>query len=287
MSDNIYAVAIEEAGHHVVAEHYRVASFPELTPDGISILDPNSTPHSAGVCHLDEPVSKFEHAAICWAGIISLCLFGVAPTWAPPFKLTKRMLRDWCSMIFQQRHRLSDADQRGIISYADTLRACKSAFAIVTKNRARIVRLAKALAESKTKSIREADEKKWAGVPRPASFPASHADFIRLVCGGSAERFEKFITSKALSILDEGAANLEAAKKSMADKKTFLGQVADEARAKHPGKSDAEIADILFDENFAGIVKGQRDNYANFASPDSWLAAARHFQQWASEENLK
>jgi len=46
-------------------------------------------------------------------------------------------------------------------------------------------------------------------------------------------------------------------------------------RDKHPGKSDDEIAGILFDENFAAIVKGQRDNYANFPSADSWLAAAR------------
>lgn len=282
MNDNIYAVAIEESAHHVVAEHYRVPSFPELTPDGISILDPNSTPDSAGVCHLDEPISKFEYAAICWAGIISLCLFGVAPTWAPPFKLTKRMLRDWCSMIYHQRQRLSDADRRGINGYADTLRACKSAYAIVTKNRARIIRLAKCLAESKTKATREADERKWAGIPRPASFPASHDDFIRLVCGG-AERFEQFITSKALSDLDAYVVNLDAARKSMADRKTFLGQITGELRARHAGKTDDEIADILFDENFAGILNGKRKLYGNgFNDESGFISAANHFQQWAN-----
>jgi hypothetical protein len=188
-------------------------------------------------------------------------------------------------MVLHQASRLSQEDRRGIYGYADTWRSCKSAFAIVTKNRARIVRLAKCLAESKTKAAREADERKWHGIPRPSAFPASHDDFIRLVCGGDAERFEKFLESKALSILDIGAVNLEAARKSMADRKTFLGQITGELRARHAGKTDDEIADILFDENFAGIVRNQRLRFGgDFKDGTSWIAAAREFQQWATSE---
>jgi hypothetical protein len=72
--------------------------------------------------------------------------------------------------MMQQIKRFSEGDQSGILGYRDTWRSCKSAFQIVTKNRGRIVRLAKAIAGRIEKPV-----------PLPESFPAPLSDFLRLV----------------------------------------------------------------------------------------------------------
>lgn len=185
-------------------------------------------------------------------------------------------------MILQQLYRLSETDRCGINGYRNTWRACKSAFEIVQKNWARIIRLTKCLTAAKVASDREADERKWKEVPRPPRIPAAHEDFIRLVCSNDVGVFEQFIASKAKAQLAGGNAdNFEDAKKSLLAH--FANNVTGDLHTKHPDKTDDEIAGILFDENFSGIVKGQRYNYANFPSADSWLTAAKDFQILAAQ----
>ena len=142
-----YTVAIHEASHAVAADFYGVPNYPELTPDGFSQVKQSTDPGTAGLCHLEPPFTKFQDAVISWAGFIGQCLHGTAPDWAPPFKPSEKMLRDHYMMAMHQLKKLSGADRLGILQdYRHSWRAFRSAFRIVRKNRARILRLAKAIA---------------------------------------------------------------------------------------------------------------------------------------------
>ena len=119
-------------------------------------------------------------------------------------------------------------------------------------------------------------------MPRPPHYPATHADFIHLVCSDDVASFERFIVNRAQAHLAGGATeNFEDTKKSMLNH--FLRGLTDELRARHTGKSDAAIAGVLFDENLASILKLQRRVYGGYF-PDavSWFAAARDFVNWSA-----
>jgi hypothetical protein len=253
-----FSTAIHEASHHAAADSFKIPSYPEVTPGGRSVLFPAEFPGIAGLCHLENPVTKFQSAVISWAGPLGQAMYAETPDWFPPFKPSEKMLRDWFSMVMQQINRLSDGDRCGIRGYKDPWRACRSAFAVVRKNRARIVRLAKCLAATIANADRQADEQKWAGVPRPPLFPASHADFIRLVSGDDAERFEQFLLSRAARHLTNNRTM------DIEDAKAGLG--------------------AAFDDAFAISMNLQRQLYAgDFPDADGWLRTAKDFQQWFNE----
>jgi hypothetical protein len=243
-----YSIAIHEAGHSVVASHFKIAAYPELTPGGESRLIGAVDPKHAGLCHLDDGlVTNFQNAALCWAGPMAECLYGhPAASWLPPFKPSRLMLRDWHGMMMQQIKQFSDGDRVGILGYRDTWRSCKSAFAVVTKNKARIIRLAKAMT---------AGRKATTSMPLPEKFPSAHADFLRLICSSDEANFERFIASRvSLHLTNNRTMNLEDAKLSL-------------------GTS--------YDDAYAMSLNLQRTIHGNgFPDAESWFAAARAFKTW-------
>jgi hypothetical protein len=253
-----FSTAVHESAHAVAADHFKIPSYPEVFTGGRSVLFPAEVSTSyAGRCHLESPVTEFQQAVISWAGPMGQAMFSTSPDWFPPFKPSEKMLRDWFSMMLNQLRRLSDGDARGIRGYKDQWRACRSAFAILRKNRARIIRLGKCLAQVQVNAEREADERKWSGVPRPSAFPASHEDFVHLVCGGP-ERFDEFITHRAKSHLTNGRPwDIQTAKEILGEK---------------------------FDAEFFRALDFQRTLYADFKTANAWLLAAHNFQQWAARE---
>ncbi len=186
-SDDNYSVAIHEAGHSVAASHWKIPSYPEVLRDGQSVATQTAYPDYAGLCSYDGGlIPPFQFAVISWSGMMAHCLFGDPPAWAPPFKPSAKLLRDWHGMIMQQIRRLSDGDRAGILGCRDTWRSCKSAFRIVRSNQARIVRLAKAMTGARRERA----------VSSPDKFPATFADFLQRIvaAGGVTDPEEKFRT---------------------------------------------------------------------------------------------
>jgi len=184
----LISTTIHEAGHAVCATRFRIAAFPEITPGGFSQILQKTDPGVTGLCHFDSgPITQFQSAVIAWCGPMSECLLGQPPFFLPQFKPSRALLRDWHSAAMQQVGRFSDTDRRGILGYRDTWRSCKSAFQVVTRNKSRIVRLAKAIAGQTEKPL-----------PLPDHFPATLADFMRLVIGGSDPeiKFKAFVTAQ-------------------------------------------------------------------------------------------
>jgi hypothetical protein len=172
MNENLN-IAVHEAGHSVAASfHFKIPAYPEILNEGSSVATQTRYPDYAGLCSYDDgPISKFQLAAISWSGMLAQCLYAEPPTWMPPFKPSRLMLRHWHGMAMVQIKLFSEGDRAGILGYRDTWRACKSAFSIVRKNRPQIIRLAKALAAVRVEKP----------VPMPEAFPASYADFLHLV----------------------------------------------------------------------------------------------------------
>jgi hypothetical protein len=216
--DDNFTIAIHEAGHSVAASHFRIAAYPEITPGGESRLTGAIDPKHAGVCHLDDGlVTNFQDAALCWAGPLSECLYGTPPSWTPPFKPSRLMLRDWHGMMMQQIKQFSDGDRVGILGYRDTWRSCKSAFKIVRKNKARIIRLAKALAGRNTTP----------SVPMPATFPATFAQFLyfNVPCGSPEETFRAFLHAQAEKTFAASQFALDTAQQKDAAEKWTTGRM--------------------------------------------------------------
>jgi hypothetical protein len=248
IANNDFSVAVHEAGHSVAASHFKIPSYPELTPHGFSRLTQSVSPEHAGLCHYDTaPINPFQYAVISWSGMMGQCLYGQPPFWAPPFKPCAMMLRDWHGMMMQQIARLSDGDRSGIIGYRDSWRSCKSAFAIVRKNRARILRLARAMTGAHAEKA----------VPLPEKFPATLADFLQRIVGGTEPEatFRAFIRG--------GMENF------IAEKKLGLDP------AQQPQAIESWTAARL--EKFR----------AGFTNADDWLAAANSFRAWTKTAAAK
>jgi hypothetical protein len=241
IANNDFSVAVHEAGHSVTASHFKIPSYPELTPHGFSRLTQSVSPEHAGLCHYDTaPINPFQYAAISWAGMMAECLYGQPPFWAPPFKPCAMMLRDWHGMMTQQIARLSDGDRSGIIGYRDSWRSCKSAFAIVRKNRARIIRLARAMTGAHAEKA----------VPLPEKFPATLAEFLQRIVGGSdaAEKFRAFVFDQSAKSFAASQFALDAAQQKDATEKWTAARL----------------------EKFR----------AGFTSADEWQNAALAFKAW-------
>jgi len=188
-SSDDYNIALHEGAHAVVATTFKIPAMPEITPGGYSALAQTTEPGTAGLCHFDNgKITPWQSAVISWAGVMTEALFGHRQFWMPPFKPSHLMLRDWHWALLQQIGRLSATDRAGILEYKNTMRSCESAYRLVTKHKTRIIRLAKALAAGRIAKP---------SLPLPEQFPATHADFVRLICGNDVASFEQFIATIA------------------------------------------------------------------------------------------
>jgi hypothetical protein len=249
MNDN-FNIAVHEAGHSVVASHFKIAAYPEITPGGESRLTGALDPKHAGVCHLDDGlVTNFQNAALCWAGPMAECLYGhPAASWLPPFKPSRLMLRDWHGMMMQQIKQFSDGDRVGILGYRDTWRSCKSAFKIVRQNKARIIRLAKALAGRNATPP----------LPMPATFPATFAQFLyfNVPCGSPEETFRAFVFDQSAKSFAASQFALDAAQQKDSAEKWTTGRI----------------------EKLKAI---------GFTTADEWQSTARAFKAWTKTAPAK
>jgi hypothetical protein len=253
-SSDDYNIALHEGAHAVVATTFKIPAMPELTPNGFSVLAQTTEPGTAGLCHFDNgKITPWQSAVISWAGVMTEALFGHRQFWMPPFKPSHLMLRDWHWALLQQIGRLSATDRAGILEYKNTMRSCESAYRLVTKHKTRIVRLAKAMT---------AGRKVTPSLPLPEQFPATHADFVRLICASDEANFEQFIAGRtALHLTNGRTSNLEDAKLSL-------------------GTSFADA--------YAMSLNLQRSIYAgDFKTETDWFAAARPFLEWAKAEAVK
>lgn len=280
-SVEIFQIAIHEVGHYLVAASFGIGASPKVfreaekfqTPDGKIIV---------GECQIDvlAKATLFQKSAIGWGGYVAEHLCGVETALIRnSFPLKKSSLRDFYNASQPRPENIfSFADQCLIYAYKKHWLSFKAAYRILKKEKSKLLRVAKNYQLNfKSESIRP-------GIPSPEKLPATHADFIRLICGNDEKHFDQFIASRALAQLTGGAGgNLTDVKASML--KTFLGQITDEKRARHVCKTDAEIADVLFDENFASILNLQRRIYGgDFPDADSWFALARDFLNWSASE---
>jgi hypothetical protein len=280
-SAEIFQIAVHEMGHFEAASYYGIAASPKVfreaekfkTPDGKTIV---------GECKVEflAKATLFQKSVIGWSGNLAEQICGVQhPSICNPFPLQKSFLKSFYYAAIADAEKIfSLTDQILIFGYANPWLSFKTAYRILKKEKSKLLRVAKSY-QLNFKSVPALP-----GIPSPEKFPATHADFIRLVCDNTPERFERFITSRAIAQLTSGAGvNLTDVKTSML--KTFLGQVTDEKRARHAGKTDAEIAVVLFDENFNGILNLQRRIYdGDFPNADSWFALARDFLNWLASE---
>jgi hypothetical protein len=173
-----YSIAIHEAGHAVAGAHFKIPAYPEILDEGRSAVTQTTYANYAGMCSYDEGgIPKFQFAVICWCGPLAQCVFGTPPEWAPPYKPTARLLRDWWAAMLVQIKKFSAGDRAGILGdYKRSWRACKLAYRITKMSEARIIRLAKALADGRNPKP---------PVPMPDSFPATFGDFMERIIGGS------------------------------------------------------------------------------------------------------
>jgi len=247
--DDTFSVAVHEAGHSVSASHYKIPSYPEILHDGQSIATQTVYPDYAGLCSYDGgPVPKFQLAVISWSGLISQCLYADPPAWAPPFKPSRKLLRDWHGMVLTQIKRLSDGDRAGILGSRDNWRSCKSAFAIVCRNRARIIRLARAMTGG------------GQSVPMPPQFPATLADFLKLVVAADGvtdpdERLRAFVSDGVKKYFVEMKLTLDAAQHKQGLESWTTARLAE------------------FQQGFPDAA--------------SWRATARAFKAWAKIQPMK
>lgn len=240
-TNDIYSIACHEASHAVAADFFGVPNYPEVTPGGFSKLKQSAEPGTPGICWLEPPFTKYQDCVISWSGIIGECLFGTAPYWAPSFKPSEKMLRDFYMMVTCQLKQLSDTDRLGILGdYKHSWRACRSAFRIIRKNHARIIRLAKAIAGGPEKPE-----------PMPPAFPATLADFMERIIGGTEPE-----TKLRAFIHDAG-------ERFLAQPQFALGP--------------EQLPDAVETWGAARLAKYQ----AGFTSAEPWQDAARAFKAWA------
>ena len=248
-SSDDYNIALHEGAHAVVATTFKIPAMPEITPGGYSALAQTTEPGTAGLCHFDNgKITPWQSAVISWAGTMAEALYGHRQFWMPPFKPSSKMLRDWHWALLQQIGRLSATDRAGILECKNTMRSCESAYRLVTKHKTRIIRLAKAMTAGRIAKP---------SMPLPEKFPATHADFLRMVCGNDAASFERFLTGQvSLHLTNSRTMNLDEAKLSL-------------------GTS--------FDDAYTVSLNLQRSIYAgDFKTETDWLKAAREFQQWTN-----
>jgi hypothetical protein len=134
-------------------------------------------------------------------------------------------------------------DRAGILGYKDTWRSCKSAFRLVTKNRPRILRLAKHIAGNVEKPV-----------PMPATFPATLADFLQLIITGTEPeaRLHAYVHAQT--------------EKFFADSQLLFAT------------PEERLTGM---ESWTTAQLGKFQN--GFSGPDTWTGTARAFKAWTAK----
>jgi len=149
-----------------------------------------------------------------------------------------------------QLKRFSPNDREGIMaSYRTSWRACKTAYRIIRKDKRHVIRLAQALAAG-----RNATPPPPPPVPMPDQFPATFADFLRLVVStdGTTDpeaKLRAFIHDQGQNLLSQPRFGL--------------------------GPDQLQQAVATWTEG--GLEKLK----AGFTSLDSWQSKARAFREWS------
>lgn len=123
----------------------------------------------------------------------------------------------------------------------------------------------------------------------PVSFPATRADFLRLVITtkDAPARYERFLSDKVKTHWPGGfLQNYTAA--LPVRRSYFASLVNNEFRAEHPSKSDAETSQCLFDEAFQTAISGERKRFERgFENREGWEIAVRKYGVWEKSKNRK
>jgi hypothetical protein len=181
-------------------------------------------------------------------------------------------------MLVQLR-KFSPTDRDGIVACRQSWRACKIAYRILRKNKTRVIGLARAIAGRIEKPV-----------PMPSAWPGTQADFLRLVVaadgktGDAAKRYHEFLSDLVKNFWSSGHESYSAALPTLKDH--FLNSVTAEIRATHPGKTDAEISQALFDQTFQTALDNKRKRFDQlFENQTGWTSAARSFLAWQKTAN--
>jgi len=285
--DEAYRIAVHELGHCSVCAAFGIPSSPKVFERAERYLDSDGK-IIVGVCETDAlaGVRPFEKSCIGWGGYLAEHICGVAfKSCRNPFPLRRETLRDFYNAaLVGFEENFTRADQIWICSYPDKLRSFKSAYQRLRLKAGKIKRLAPDIAANANGGDRAARTIAALRDCFRRHNGATHDDFVRLVCGNDAERFEQFISRKATDHLSNRTMDFAETKKSLTN--SFLANLTDEIRARHKGRTDPEIAGVLFDENFASSLKFQWQIYGgDFKDEATWLAAARDFMDWTPSEN--
>lgn len=245
-----FNTAIHEAGHSVCASHFKIPSYPEVLIEGRSVVTQTTYPDTAGLCTYDEGrIPPLQFAIISWGGQLAQCLYATPPSWAPQYRPAALLLKDWFDGMMVQLKKFSPTDRLGILAdYRRSWRACRSAFRIVRKNRARIIRLAKNIGGRIEKLE-----------PMPEKFPAPLSDFIRLVVAGDGttdpdEKFRALIQAQAKIYFAESQLQFD---------------------------TPEQEQDGIAQWSAARLAKWQQ----GFADADTWQNMARAFRAWTKAKN--
>jgi len=281
-----YRIAVHELGHYEVCASFGFPASPKVFEQAERYSESDGK-IIAGHCEMDclAKTSPFQKACIGWGGYLAEHICGVTlKSCRNPFPLKRETLRDFYNAAFVGfEENFSRSDQSWICSSPDKLRSFKSAYKRLRRKTAKIKRLAKTMAAN----ISDADRSAKTTAALRDFFrrqnEATHEDFLRLVCGNDAARFERFISSKAESQLSNSPMDFADTEKSL--KHGFLAGLTNETRAKYPGKNDDEIAEIQFAAELLGATDFMRREYGSgFKSEAKWLARARDFLNWAASE---
>jgi hypothetical protein len=254
-----YRVVVHELGHFFICLHYKIASHIEIfSIDGGEHFDTNGD-RSAGACFSEKFGTPFQDSVCSWAGLMAELIAGVQPPqFDTGFPMELKNLK-YCHAIILSKYfkDLSLSDQLGICgkNSNDTLRSFKAAFRILSAEKSELLRLAE------LRTSRAAGRRATPSLPQPDEWPATHADFVRLICASDEANFERFIASRtALHLTNGRTSNLE-------DVKSALG--------------------TSFADAYAMSLNLQRSIYAgDFKTETDWLKAAQDFKAWeASVKN--
>lgn len=280
-----YRIAVHELGHYEVCAAFGIPSSPKVFELAERYLESDGK-IIVGACEMDALTGgrPFEKSCIGWGGYLAEHICAVTlKTGRNPFPLRRETLRDFYNAAlvgFEENFSL--ADQVWVCSYPDKLRSFKSAHQRLRLKAGKIKRLAKEIAANASDAASAAGT--FAGLHDffRRHNGATHDDFVRLVCGRAA-RFELFIGSKATEHLSNRTMNFADTKKSLTH--SFLANLTDETRARHEGRTDADIAEILFTAEHSRAMDFQRQIYGgDFKDEAAWLAAARDFMDWTPSE---
>jgi hypothetical protein len=279
-----YRVAVHEFGHFLACVHYGIHATPKVfsaaeryvAADGQAIM---------GECRMARNGTKFEASAIAWAGMLAEHLVGVG-TFDVPFPLKKSTLPEWFSIAMCQT--MTPSDRSMIFGYEAPWRSFKAAYRILSRKRWKLARLAQLKASSAMREPRNEPT-----IPTPGQFPASRADFLRLVVaeghtGDPAERYDEFINHRVRAFWfwsSRGAGDFNTDAPLL--KERLHKSIGHEHRQTHPGKSDEEIAQVLFDDAFRAVSAKDRERFEQgFQTQIGWVMAAREYRKWAEAASL-